>query len=62
MISVDASMRSRPNHDLTGINSYLAMGALIAGIVAMYVERTRPSKRLGPKRDSESLYKAGYED
>jgi hypothetical protein len=43
-------------------NSYLAMGALIAAIVAMYVERTRRSRRPRPKRASESVYKGGYED
>jgi hypothetical protein len=42
-------------------NSYLAIGALIAAIVMMYVERTTPSKRR-PRRESEPAYKAGYED
>ncbi len=41
-------------------NPRFAMVALIAAIVAMYFERTRPAKR--PRRVSESEYKAGYED
>jgi hypothetical protein len=40
-------------------NPRLAMAALIVAIVAMYVGRTRPSKR--PRHASESVYKAGYE-
>ena len=43
-------------------NSYLAMGALIAAIVSMYFQRTRPPKRRSPKRASESEYKAGYDN
>jgi hypothetical protein len=43
-------------------NSYLAMAALVAAIVAMYFERSRPPKRRAPKRPQESQYKAGYED
>ena len=42
-------------------NSYLAMGGLIAAIVFMYVERTRPPKRRDQGRASEAAYKAGYE-
>jgi hypothetical protein len=38
----------------------LAMIGLVVAIVVMYFGRTRPSKR--PKRDPESMYKAGYED
>jgi hypothetical protein len=40
-------------------NTYLAMGALIVAIIAMYAERTRPSKR--QRRPSDSEYRAGYE-
>ena len=42
-------------------NSYLAIAALVAAIVSMYVERTRPTKR-STTRGPESEYKAGYED
>ena len=34
-------------------NTYLAMGALIVAIVAMYVERTRPAKRARRASDSD---------
>lgn len=43
-------------------NSYLGMGGLIVAIVAMYVQRTRPSQRRRARRASESLQEAGYED
>ena len=43
------------------ISPYLALAGLIAAIVGMYFQRTRPSKRPGA-RPSESAYKAGYED
>jgi hypothetical protein len=43
-------------------NPRFAMVALIAAIVAMYFERTRPAKRPRPRRFSESEYKPGYED
>ena len=43
-------------------NTYLAFAAFVGAIVAMYVERTRPKKRPGPKRQSEPEYKAGYEN
>jgi hypothetical protein len=42
------------------VNGYLAFGALIAAIVSMYVERTRPSKR--PRREPDSEYTPGYEN
>ena len=41
-------------------NPYLAMGALIAAIVVMYTQRTRPARR--QKRAYEPEYKPGYED
>ena len=41
-------------------NPRLAMVGLIAAIVAMYFERTKPAKR--PRRVSESEYTPGYED
>ena len=41
-------------------NPRFVMVALIAAIVAMYFERTRPAKR--PRRASESEYTPGYED
>jgi hypothetical protein len=43
-------------------NSYLAMGALIAAIVFMYVQRTRPAKRRDRASAREPAYKAGYEN
>ena len=44
-------------------NSYLALGGLVVAIVAMCVQRTRPTSRSGPRRSLEpSAYKAGYED
>lgn len=44
-------------------NPYLALAGLIAAIVAMFMQRTRPTKRSGPRRALESSpYKAGYED
>ena len=43
-------------------HTYLGMGGLIVAIVAMYVERTRPSNRRRPRRDSESVQEAGHED
>ena len=41
-------------------NPRLAMIALVAAIVWMYLGRTRPAKR--PTHDAEPMYKAGYED
>ena len=44
-------------------NSYLALVGLVAAIVAMYVQRTRPAARRSPHRAIESSeYKAGYEN
>jgi hypothetical protein len=43
-------------------NSYLAMGALFAAIVFMYVQRTRPPKRRDRASASEPAYKPGYEN
>jgi hypothetical protein len=43
-------------------HTYLAIVGLIAAIVYMYVERTRPAKRRTPQVASEPEYKAGYEN
>jgi hypothetical protein len=42
-------------------NTYLATAGLLAIIVFLYVERTRPSKPWTP-RPRERAYKAGYEE
>ena len=43
-------------------NPYLAMVGLVAGIAGLYFQRTRPSSHQAHTRQSESEYKAGYED
>jgi hypothetical protein len=44
-------------------NTYLAVAGLVVAIVVMYVQRTRPTTRSGPRQALESSpYKAGYED
>ena len=43
-------------------NPRLAMLGLIAAIVVMYIQRTRPPKRRFPTHAPESEYKPGYED
>jgi hypothetical protein len=43
-------------------NPYLAMGGLVAGIAGLYFQRTQGSNRQAHTRQSESEYKAGYED
>jgi hypothetical protein len=40
-------------------NTYLAMGALAAGIAAMYFDRTKPAKK--PNREPDTMYTPGYE-
>jgi hypothetical protein len=41
-------------------HTYLAFGVLGAAIIAMYLERTKPAKRVS--REPESMYRPGYED
>jgi len=41
-------------------NTRLAMVGLVAAIVWMYIQRTRPHKRLGHTRPSNAEYEAGY--
>ena len=41
-------------------NPRLAMVGLVAGIVWMYLQRTRPAKRADGPRPSGSEYEAGY--
>lgn len=43
-------------------NTYLAMGGLIAAIVFMCVERTKPSKRQPKLTSFDSDYKPGYDN
>ena len=40
-------------------NPYLALAGLVAAIVWMYVQRTKP-RRPAPKRSTDSDYEAGY--
>jgi hypothetical protein len=41
-------------------NTRLALVGLVAAIVWMYVQRTRPLKRAAPSRPADSEYQAGY--